>query len=187
MSAVEIKLNSRLGARRVALVDAADAEWLAGQKWAFAGGYAVTHRPVRGFRQMHRAIMQPGAGLVVDHINGNGLDNRRANLRVCTYAQNRANAQFHWRSPKAVKGVDLRGPKGAKVWAAVISEGKKLRTIGLFDSMEGAARAYDDAARKKYGEFARLNYPEPGERGLREVAAPWWSQEARALQQGAAR
>ena len=76
-----------LGDGYYAYVDAADHEWLSRYKWHMQGGYAV--RNEKGKRiYMHRAIMQPPEGMVVDHTNGNKVDNTRANLCVCTQQEN---------------------------------------------------------------------------------------------------
>jgi len=101
--------------------------------------------------QMHRLIM--GAdGPRIDHIDGNGLDNRRANLRPATQAQNSRNQRCS--NPSGYKGVSAtRGRWCARIW----HEGK-LRYLGMHDTPEAAARAYDDAAVRYFGEFARLNF-----------------------------
>lgn len=95
----------------------------------------------------------------VDHINGNGLDNTRANLRYATPAQNAANARQRRDSTSGFKGVHRNGPRGLP-WRAQIAKGGKKRHLGLFESAEIAARAYDAAALELFGEFARLNFPQ---------------------------
>lgn len=108
--------------------------------------------------RMHRWIMQPGSGLVVDHINGDGLDNRRANLRICTHQQNITN---HVRPPRARSG--LRGASqfgGRGRWQARIRHNEKIIHLGAFDTAEEAARAYDRAAHSLRGKFATLNFPD---------------------------
>lgn len=98
--------------------------------------------------------------MMIDHKNGNGLDNRRSNLRFCTNAQNQHN-QRKWgsRSGKPLssryKGVSWhrRGH-----WRAKIQAQGKRRYLGQFQSEEAAARAYDRAARELHGEFAVLNF-----------------------------
>jgi len=97
---------------------------------------------------------------MVDHRNGNGLDNRRANLRPATKSQNGANRLIAASNKSGFKGVDLK--KGR--WRAQIKVvGSKIH-LGYFDLAEEAARAYDMAAIEAFGEFATLNFPSPGQR-----------------------
>jgi len=105
---------------------------------------------------LHRLIMQAKAGETVDHRDGNGLNNKRDNLRLCTQSQNRANGR-QWKIPKSgFRGVYQNREK----WVAMISQdGNKLKHLGTFQSKEEAAIAYDNAALERWGEFARLNFP----------------------------
>jgi len=93
----------------------------------------------------------------VDHANGDGLDNRRANLRQATHAQNMANKRRYRNNTSGYKGVVLR-PNGR--WWARIWLDSRMRSLGVYDTPEAAALAYDAAARSLFGEFARLNFPE---------------------------
>lgn len=101
---------------------------------------------------LHREIMKPPPELVVDHINGNGLDNRKKNLRICTQAQNVRN-----RAPikGRYKGVSSRG---GGVWRARITVDGRMIYLGDHLSEIAAAKAYDQAAIRFHGEFARLNF-----------------------------
>jgi hypothetical protein len=110
---------------------------------------------------MHKRIMPPPSGLVVDHINGNGLDNRRSNLRFATFAQNAVN-QVRPPGASGFRGVYRDGIK----WTACSKTDGKKFCIGRFDTPEEAAVAYDEWMRDTFGEFARFNFPRPGERGV---------------------
>lgn len=102
---------------------------------------------------MHRLIMASPQGLLVDHINGNGLDNRRENLRLCSHAENIRNQQPQVGTSSRFKGVWMQRGK----WAAMIEHNGDKITLGRFDCEERAARQYDRAARVFFGQFARTN------------------------------
>lgn len=158
----------------VALVDEADFWELAEHEWRLlqVDGLRYAFRNARGadgsmsMTYMHRAIANAGAGEVVDHIDGDGLNNTRANLRICTQADNLRNR----RKPRHYRGVATSSQfKGVtwmereKRWSVYIGTDSERKFIGLFSSEIEAARAYDEAARQHHGEFARLNFPEAGE------------------------
>lgn len=114
---------------------------------------------------LHREIL---VGKKIDHIDGNGLNCVRSNLRVATMSQNQWNKRKgrSGSSTSRYKGVDWH--RLGKKWRARIVQYRVSRHLGLFVSEEDAARAYDAAARRLFGEFAALNFPGPGERsGLR--------------------
>ena len=93
----------------------------------------------------------------VDHINHNTLDNRRCNLRLATHGQNMANSRPN--KGRKYKGVwQIMG----KYWVAFIGKNKKQIYLGSFSTPKLAAKAYDEAARKKFGEYACLNFPNEG-------------------------
>lgn len=104
---------------------------------------------------MHRVIA-PGIALV-DHANGNGLDNRRANLRPATPAENARNARGHGCS--GLKGVSAAGAARPGQFRARIRVNGRTEFLGHFPTALAAAQAYDDAARVHFGEFAWLNFP----------------------------
>lgn len=113
---------------------------------------------------MHRLILGLAPGQVGDHRNGNGLDNRRENLRMATYSQNNQNARPSSKKASPFKGVSIRcnrfgGRYKARPWAAEIHvDGRKIG-LGSFPDEVSAAKAYDVAAREHFGEFAKLNFP----------------------------
>lgn len=95
---------------------------------------------------------------LVDHRNGNGLDNRRANLRPATEAQNRTSRRRRLDNTSGYKGVSWHKP--SRRWTAVIAVRGRNQHLGSFDSPATAARAYDAAAHVQFGAWARLNFPE---------------------------
>lgn len=150
-----------------AIVDDADYEWISAHRWYFVDsgkhGYGHAARQVRvdsgGWRQvrMHREIVGAKAGEQVDHINGDPLDNRRSNLRICNNAQNRANMHRKRRSSSRYKGVHWH--KRDRRWVATITINGQRIALGSYTDEEEAARAYDRAAPEVFGEFARTNFP----------------------------
>lgn len=105
-------------------------------------------------RRMHSFI----TGLpYVDHVNGNGLDNRRTNLRLATASQNQANQRMRRDNTSGFRGVYWHAP-GRRWRALIIAKGKRI-SLGYYDAREDAARAYDAAAIEFFGEYARPNFP----------------------------
>lgn len=104
---------------------------------------------------MHRFIMEPSDGLEVDHINRNGLDNRRENLRIATRSQNNGNTKIPSHNTSGVKGVSY--DKDRNLWAAHIKTHGRKKFLGRFGTKEEAASAYDRAAAQHFGEFANKN------------------------------
>jgi hypothetical protein len=110
---------------------------------------------------MHREIMNAPKGKIVDHKNGDSLDNRRVNLRFATQSQNLANAiRDKSKATSRFTGVYLNKAREKKWHVGIRYQGKKV-FLGRFDNEIDAAKAYDEAAKKYHGEFARLNFPEP--------------------------
>ena len=141
---------------KFAAVDDADYDWLAKHKWTYDyKGYAM-RRSANVTIFMHRVVLNASGPVVVDHVNGDGLDNRRENLRIVTTAQNNYNRHPEKR-PKTsqYKGVSLN--KTVNRWQAHIKKGEDRRYLGLYDSEQDAARAYNAAARHYFGEHAFVN------------------------------
>jgi hypothetical protein len=141
---------------KVAIVDDGDYEALRGYKWTFGQGYARRYEPIQKRVLLHRQIMNPPPGMQVDHINGDKLDNRRENLRICDFAQNMRNR------PK-VKGDHSSHYKGVtwskklKKWQSGIGYLGKYYFLGFFENEKDAALAFNKRAKEFHGEFACLN------------------------------
>lgn len=158
----KIPLSGRNGKGKFALVDDDDFEELSQYTWNFnhkkghITGYAIHYERLSNGRWighlMHRRVLDAHPGVHVDHINGNGLDNRKGNLRLATNQENSRNRQsFRGQSP--YKGVTLN----RKRWAARIVVDEKTIRLGTFDTQTEAAKAYNKAAIEFFGEFAHLN------------------------------
>lgn len=162
---ITIPLSSRKYPGLVSLIDASDADLVSGLRWFPAvrkhTTYAYAHQPGGGDILLHRLVMGVGRGESVDHINGDGLDNRRANLRIATQSQNNGNTRIKSHNTSGYKGVYQPAP-GSK-FRAMIRIGGKGRCIGQYADPVEAAIAYDNAAREVFGEFARVNFPREGE------------------------
>ena len=146
---------------KYAIVDAEDYERVSRYKWCLSrtGNQLYAYRKHRGKTiRMHQFIMKPPKGMVVDHIDGNGLNNRRSNLRICTRPENNLNRRRNPNTATGFKGV-WRDKKTGKYWAHTQLKGKRIR-LGAFDTAVEAAHAYDRKAIELFGEFARLNFPE---------------------------
>jgi len=109
--------------------------------------------------KMHRQILKIKDKLFVDHINGDGLDNRKANLRAATALQNSWNMKkVGIKTSSRYKGVIWN--KQVKKWSVQMNVYRKSRFLGYFDNEVEAAKTYDEAAKKYFGEFAMLNFAE---------------------------
>lgn len=153
---------------KTALVDDCDYEVLCQYKWHAMRVKCTWYarRSARGARPLMHQMLLPG-GREIDHVNGDGLDNRRENLRAVSPSQNRMNQRKHagrsrfkgvcWNTQKQKWEAQIHMPKGTagypfKHW------------LGSYSDEEAAAHAYDDAARRFFGEFAAVNFPGQGER-----------------------
>ncbi len=157
--------------RMYAKVDPEDYCWLTQFRWHYVRTsrtfYAV-RSSYRGGRSckiwMHREIMGTPKGLVCDHVNHNGLDDRKHNLRNCTVAQNNLNRLRYRNGRSRYKGVWWS--KSVQMWGAEIQARGEAEFLGYFVHEVQAARAYDAAARRLHGEFAFLNFPEETGSGM---------------------
>lgn len=156
MTAVQLGLPAAipLGRNLVALVDAQDAEWLSCYRWRAIRirntWYAVRDGGEK-LLYMHRLILDAPDGLVVDHRDGNGLNNTRANLRLVTVRENNINATKRRGCSSRYRGVDWC--KGARAWRARVWVDGREKLVGYFATEEEAARARENAARAAYGEY----------------------------------
>jgi hypothetical protein len=141
------------------LVDDEDYEKFKKYPWRKSQhGYAIICKAVNKRSKtfhLHREITNAPEGLYVDHINGNPLDNRKENLRLVTHSQNMFNVKNYVTNKSGYKGVSWHSVRNK--WRARLHfKGSEIH-IGLFDSKEEAALAYNKKAMEMYGEYARLN------------------------------
>jgi hypothetical protein len=147
-----------------AIVDDDDYEWLSQWKWHAAKirnvFYVARKIRVDGVVKtilMHREISKPPTGMQIDHINGDPLDNRRENLRICTNTDNQRNRPIHKDNISGFKGVRPRRGNNNKYEAYIFHNGKQIY-LGKYEDINLAAQAYDNAAKFYHGGFASLNF-----------------------------
>jgi len=150
---------------KVAWVDNEDFEWLNQLKW-YAHKHGNTFYAIRGIlingkykvQRMHKFIMGDNLGKSdIDHKDGDGLNNQKVNLRICTHQENMMNRRPNKNCSSIYKGVCWH--KQTQKWVAKIwIDGKQIH-LGYFIIEEDASRAYDKKSTELFGEFARLNFP----------------------------
>jgi len=143
-----------------AMVDDEDYKYLCEYKWRVDKQANTNYAARRNGKQttyyMHRQILNTPPDKEVDHINNNGLDNRRENLRICTLQQNKHNQKIrNDRKYSQYKGVTFR--KDRKKWKAQIGVNNRHIHLGHFNKEIDAAVAYNEAAKQYFGEFAKIN------------------------------
>lgn len=153
---------------KVALVDDADYDYLMQWKWNAGrvnkAWYAQRRLPgpkkgKQKYIRMHVQLMNPPAGLTVDHEDGDGLNNQRYNLRIATRGQN--NQAFRRKAEgKLSKYRGVSRYKGSQKWFGQVEFNGKGYNVGTFDTEEEAAIARDRKALELFGRFAHLNFPE---------------------------
>ena len=149
---------------KIALVDDENYEYLNQWKWYarksrnnnyYAGRYFYIKKGFRIYISMHTDILNPNKQFIIDHINNNGLDNRKINLRICTNAENMKNRPLYKNNSSGFKGVNWSIK--SKKWYAYIRNNKIMYNLGCYINVKDAAKAYNNAAIKFHGEFANLN------------------------------
>ena len=139
-----------------AVIDAADVPLVSGYYWSalinvyYGHAYAVRFQSGKAIL-MHRVLLDAPKGLQVDHIDGDGLNNRRANIRLCTPNLNQANRAVERRNRIGAKGVSI-SRTGRRFKASITPNGKKIH-LGSFATKQEAAAAYKGAARVLWGNF----------------------------------
>jgi hypothetical protein len=144
------------------LVDDSDYDDLSGYCWyLLSSGYVARQTPWvnknRTIVLMHRQIMNPKPGMIVDHIDRNPLNNTKSNLRVCSQTQNHGNRVKQINNKSGYKGVCFC--KAKQTWMAQICIKRKVINLGYFNNPVEGAIAYDKAALELFGEFALINFP----------------------------
>lgn len=140
----------RLLRGQVALVDDDDYDAMSKFQWRLSKFYAITQDGPRTIR-MHRLILNAPIHMEVDHINGNGLDNRRENLRLATHQQNSWNARVPVTNPLGLKGVSK--VHDTRFRSMIMCRGTPIH-LGYFNTAEAAHAAYKAAAEQLFGQFA---------------------------------
>jgi len=136
---------------RFAKVDNEDFDKVKDINWCYTHGYAKN----LNLGYLHRFINDTEQGYLTDHINGDGLDNRKSNLRNCSKITNGQNSRKRKNTSSKLKGVSLN--KNSGLYESYITKNKKRIGLGYFRNEIEAAKAYDKKATELFGEFARLN------------------------------
>jgi hypothetical protein len=141
-------------------VDDADYEHAKRFTWYVNDGYATTNMRINGkirTVRLHRWLMDAPKDVVVDHIDGDPLNNQRSNLRLVSHLENSFN---RGKTSKATHSRYKGVSRDRKRWCAYINRDGRREWLGNFATEEAAAQAYDQAARRLHGDMARLNFPD---------------------------
>ena len=143
----------------VAVIDAADVPLIEGWNWSASvdGNTVYAVRKITGEKRtmsLHRYLLGAKTGLDVDHQDANGLNNKRANIRIATRSQNLQNAAIHSNNTSGVKGVYWHARTNK--WRARVTAGGKTESLGYFHTLEAAASARVLGALSMHGDFARI-------------------------------
>jgi len=152
------------------VVDEIDAHLITKYCWCHLpgrGSVSAWDQDLGGYVHLHRLITTASYGLVVDHVNGDVCDNRRANLRITDLTGNAMNRTANRGGHSTFKGV-AQASRSTK-WRAQIHVSKRQIYLGLFETEVDAALAYDAAAREHFGNFGTFNFPNHGERSSLHV------------------
>lgn len=150
------------------IIDACDMERVQVYRWYIDGSGYMWACIDKKHVGMHRFLLNvTDRKQCVDHINGQKLDNRKANLRLCTQRQNCQNTQTRCNRSSSYKGVSW--DRSNNKWRTYIGINGRLKYLGRFTDKEEAARVYDRAARIYFGEFACVNFPLDGEQSCHRV------------------
>ncbi len=152
-----------LGGGAEAIIDVADIGLVSGRNWHIARGNGCDYARANcklpsgkwGQVKLHRVLMRPAPECDVDHINGDGLDNRRCNLRIATRSQNNMNARIRADNKSGHRGVFWRADR--KRWMAYINANGKRQYLGHFKEKDDAKAAHARAAVELFGEFRRMS------------------------------
>lgn len=154
---IELKL---VGSNNFCLIDDEDFERVSVCSWYLgtSGKYVVGRPGGKNTKliYLHRFLMNHPRSKIIDHKDGNKLNNQISNLRFCSIAQNGANSKKRKKTTSKFKGVSWNGPRNK--WRAVIGFKNKYIYLGRFEKEIDAAKAYDNAAKKHFKEFARPNF-----------------------------
>lgn len=150
-------MKIKLTQGKFALIDDLDYVSVSKHSWCYNAGYAKCRWLSQSWTMQRFLLGNAPVGQTIDHINGDKLDNRRSNLRICTKGQNNCNTFLRKDNKSGYKGVSQIKLKHSTKWLASIRDNGKKCYLGYFSTPSEAAMAYNRVARTLQGEYARLN------------------------------